>query len=129
MKFPAYVAFLLLVTLSISNFTEAASGNVKIQPVQAPQTAKLPETPVAKRLVEVLAAIETDDGAKVRAFVQQFSKAFLDQIPEAEHISVFERIHDRHSSFDVVTIERSTPYSIIAIAMMEYGVEIGRAHV
>lgn len=77
---------------------------------------KLPDTPAAKRLLEVLSAIETDDGAKVRAFIQAFSKAFLDQIPEPEHLTLFERIHDPHGSFDVVQIERSTPYSIVVIA-------------
>jgi CubicO group peptidase (beta-lactamase class C family) len=104
MKFSRYLASLLLAVFSF------------LQSAQAQQPPRLPDTPAAKRLLEVLAAIETEDGAKVRAFIKAFSKAFLDQIPEADHLALFERIHDRHGSFDVVRIERSTPYSIVVIA-------------
>ena len=104
MKFLTYLASLLLALFSF------------VQSAQAQQPPKLPDTPAARRLVEVLAAIETDDGAKVRTFIQAFSKSFLDQIPEAEHLTLFERIHDRDGSFDIVRIERSAPYSIVVIA-------------
>lgn len=111
MKSSAYLACLLIVLFAFST-----NINAIIMSDQAQQPPILPNTPAARRLVEVLAAIEADDGAKVRAFIQTFSKAFLDQIPEAEHLNVFERIHDRHGSFDVVRIERSTPYSIVVVA-------------
>src|SRR4029079_9032295 len=86
-----------------------------MQPAQAQQAPVLPDTPAAKRLLEVLAAIETDAGVAVRAFIQAFSKSFLDQMPVAEHLSLFERIHDRHGSFAVLRIEKSTPYSIVVV--------------
>jgi|GEM_PF-254438 len=83
---------------------------------QSTDSIKLPDTPAAKRLAEVLAAIEMDDGAKVRAFIKTFSKAFLEAIPEADHLDFFEQVHDRQGGLDVVRIDKSTPYSIVVIA-------------
>jgi CubicO group peptidase (beta-lactamase class C family) len=140
MKFSKYLALLLLVLFFASTISNAIiishvrGGNQNIvaargfsdsstatftpanpQAAQTNEQPKLPDTPAAKRLAEVLAAIETDDGAKVRAFIKTFSKAFLDEIPEAEHLDFFEQVHERQGGFDVVRIEKSTPYSIIAI--------------
>lgn len=68
---------------------------------------KLPDTFAAKKMAEMLEVIESGDGGRVHQFVRAFSKSFLEEFPEQQHMNIFEQLHDRHGGFEIISVERS----------------------
>ena len=83
--------------------------------------AKLPGTPAGKKMAELLAVIETEDGQKVLAFVRGFSKSFLERVPEKQHMEIMEKLHDSTDGFADLKVEQSSPYHLVVTARAKQG--------
>lgn len=94
---------LLLLTLSL--LTPAAAGW---------QSAAIPDNPAGQQLAKTMAAIASDSGADVAAFVKTFSASLLAVVPLAEQMKTFEQLHDEYGALSVVRIEASDAHSIVA---------------
>jgi CubicO group peptidase (beta-lactamase class C family) len=90
------------------------------------QTGPIPATPAGKRLAELLSAVETDDGAKARAFVQGFAKSFLERLPEEKHIQFFEQIHEDQGGFAIIRIDESKDHEVTATVKGKRSGQYGR---
>jgi CubicO group peptidase (beta-lactamase class C family) len=73
---------------------------------------KLPDTPAAKKMAEMLEVIESGDGARALGFIRAFSKSFLEEFSEQQHMKIFEQLHDRHAGFEIISVERSEPFEL-----------------
>ncbi|MCH7814071.1 MAG: beta-lactamase family protein [Planctomycetes bacterium] len=68
---------------------------------------KLPEGPVGARITELLAAVNANDPAKVRAFVgEAFTPKFRDFAPMEEHLEVFASVYEQSRGLEFYGVRK-----------------------
>jgi len=77
---------------------------------------KSPDTNVGKRLTEFIAAVASGDEAVHKAFVEKsISKEFREKRPAEQVLSFLNEIHNEEGSIEIVKIEKSSDYEVVAI--------------
>ncbi len=82
---------------------------------------ELPDTPAGQRAKELLAAVNSNDPAKVRSFIeQQFTEQFRGAFPMADHLQVFADVYRQSGGFEFYGVrkyeEEVPPGEIVVIA-------------
>ena len=76
---------------------------------------QIPDTPAGKKLTGFLAAVESGDVQKMRAYAEDFAASFLSKMPVEEHVSFFQQAHQNYGGFDVVKIEEDSDHELSAL--------------
>ncbi|MCI0415849.1 hypothetical protein L0222_23995, partial [bacterium] len=76
------VIFTLILLFCFCFFTADADNSI------------IPDTPAGKKLSEMLSIIDTEDEARVLAFIRSFDPSFLEQFSEEEHRDVFRQLRE-----------------------------------
>jgi CubicO group peptidase (beta-lactamase class C family) len=72
--------------------------------------SKIPDTPAAKRALEIVDLVNKGDTAAVRAYViASFAPNFRDMAPMSEHLAVFANIRAQSDGYDVHSSRTYTP--------------------
>ena len=86
-----------------------------VVPVEA-RDVNIPDTPVGKRLKEMLSIIEANDKDKTLAFIRAFDPSFSEGFTEEEHLNVFKDMSERTGGLDIVEIRNSEKTDLVVIA-------------
>ncbi len=98
------VIFTLILLFCFCFFTADADNSI------------IPDTPAGKKLSEMLSIIDTEDEARVLAFIRSFDPSFLEQFSEEEHRDVFRQLRERTGGLEIIEVANSEPHELSVIA-------------
>ncbi|MHC4236431.1 MAG: serine hydrolase domain-containing protein, partial [Planctomycetota bacterium] len=96
----SFVAVLLLLSTSGPGYAQQTRGAYQ-------DDKNLPEGPTGNRITELLAAVNSNDPEKVRAFVgEAFTPQFRDFAPMEEHLQIFASLYDQSKGLEFYGVRR-----------------------